>query len=107
MHLSDKGASIRLVVDVHSLRSCGSFTAPVSNRLPAFSLREGMFENSTTVSGGERVWSRCDGTQTFTFSSWVKIQSANRSATRYIDYEWESMNGLWLQLGLQWRECAA
>jgi len=67
--------------------------------------REGMFENSTAVSAGERVWSRCVGTQTFTFSSRVKIESANKSASGYIDYEWETVSGLWLQLDLLWREC--
>jgi hypothetical protein len=67
--------------------------------------REGMFENSTTVPAGERVWSRCAGTQTFTFSSRVKIESINKNASGYLDYEWETVSGLWVQLGLLWREC--
>jgi hypothetical protein len=66
---------------------------------------EGMFENSTTVSAGERIWSRCTRTQSFTFSSRVRMESANKSASGYIDDEWEAMSGLWLQLGLLWREC--
>jgi len=47
---------------------------------------EGVFENSMTVSTEERLWSRCNGTQSLTtFNTRVKMQSANKSAVGYID----------------------
>jgi len=67
--------------------------------------REGVFENSIEVDGGARVWSGCDRTERLTFSSRVRMQSGDESAEGYIDYDREAMSGMWLQLGVEWRQC--
>jgi len=33
------------------------------------------------------------------------MQSGDESAEGYIDYDREAMSGMWLQLGVEWREC--
>jgi hypothetical protein len=78
----------------------------------AFTIRGGnmlndgyMFVNSTTVPAEEMVWSRCDGTQTFTFNSRVAVTSTRSSAVGYIGYP-ELPRLSYLQVGLKWRECA-